>query len=155
MKKKNSAEAELAAFIEKFTPEIAMQVHAVLDMMRSRLPGALELVYDNYNALAIGFSPSEKAGEGIFSIAVYPRWLSLFFLQARGLIDPEKRLKGNGKVVRHIVLKDPEDLDEPAIRALMDQALRKAVRPLDPKQPHRIVIKSIAAKQRPRRPSTK
>jgi hypothetical protein len=121
--------------------------------MRSRLPGALELVYDNFNALAIGFGPTERVSEVIFSIAVFPRWLSLFFFQGHGLADPEKLLKGGGKLARHVVLKDPEALNTPAIRALMDQALEQAVKPLDPRQPHRIVIKSISAKQRPRRPA--
>ncbi len=148
-----SPEDQLAAFIAKFTPEIAEQVHVVLPAMRARLTGALEMVYDNYNALAIGFGPTEKASEAIFSIAVFPRWLSLFFLQGAGLSDPEKLLKGSGNVARHIVLKDPNDLKKPAIRALMKQALKQAVKPLDPDQPHRIVIKSISAKQRPRRPA--
>ena len=148
-------EDQLAAFIARFTPEIAEQVHAILETMRSRLPGAIELVYDNYNALAIGFGPNERASEVIFSIAVFPRWVSLFFFQALALPDPEKLLKGSGKICRHIVLKQPEDLNRLAIKALMDHALKKAVKPLDPKQSHRIVIKSISAKQRPRRPATK
>jgi hypothetical protein len=148
------AEEQLAAFVAKYTPEIGEQVCAILQTMRSRLTGAIELVYDNYNALAIGFGPTERVSEVIFSIAVYPRWVSLFFFQAHGLADPEKLLKGSGKMARHIVLTDPEALNSPSIRALMDQALKKAVKPLDPTQPHRIVIKSISAKQRPRRPAT-
>ncbi len=148
-----SPENQLAAFITKYAPEIAEQVHAVLQIMRSRLPGALELVYDNYNALAIGFGPTERVSEVIFSVAVYPRWVSLFFFQGYGLLDPEKRLKGSGKMARHIVLEDPEALNSPAIRSLMEQALKQAIKPLDPTQSHRIVIKSISAKQRPRRPA--
>ena len=117
-------EDQLAGFIAKFTPEIAEQVHAVLPMMRTRLPGALELVYDNYNALAIGFGPTERSSEAIFSIAVFPRWLSLFFLQGVGLPDPDKLLKGSGNLVRHIVLKDPKDLNSLAIKALHEAGAR-------------------------------
>src|ERR1700744_4716850 len=84
------AEAQLAGFIAKFTPEIAALTETVLARMRRLHPHALELVSDNYNALAVGFSPTEKAGDGIFSIAVYPRWISLFFLQAKGLPDPDR-----------------------------------------------------------------
>ena len=50
--------------------------------MRARLPGATELVYDTYNALAIGFGPSEKASDAIFSIVLYPRYVTLFFCRA-------------------------------------------------------------------------
>jgi hypothetical protein len=147
------AEEQLAAFIAKFTPEIADQVHEVLAKMRKRLPGAIELVYDNYNALAIGFGATERASEVIFSIAVFPRWVSLFFFDGAVLPDPKKILKGSGKKARHIVLKGPETLDEPPVSALMREALKRAARPLDPKQPSRIVIKSVSAKQRARRPS--
>lgn len=62
--------------IGKFTPDIAGQTGTALAKMRARLPGAIERVYDNYNALAIGFGPSEKASEAIFPIAVFPRWIS-------------------------------------------------------------------------------
>ena len=82
------AEAQLAAFLAKFTPEIETFAKAVRARMRSRLPGANELVYDNYNALAIGYAPSERASEAIFSIALFPRWVSLFFLQAKGCAIP-------------------------------------------------------------------
>jgi hypothetical protein len=153
--KPDSPEEQLAAFIARFTPEIADQVCGAIAKMRARLPGSIELVYDNYNALAIGFGPTERTSEAIFSIAVFPRWLSLFFLQGAGLPDPGGRLKGSGKVARHIVLKTPADLDLEPVQALIEAALERAVKPLDSSQPHRIVIKSISAKQRPRRPGSK
>jgi hypothetical protein len=147
------AEEQLAVFIARFTPEIAAEAHEILAKMRSLLPGAIELVYDNYNALAIGWGPSERASEAICSIALFPRWVSLFFLQGAHLPDPQKLLKGKGNQARHIVLKGAESLDDPSIRALLKSALKRAAKPLDPKQPYRLVIKSISAKQRPRRPS--
>jgi hypothetical protein len=147
-----TAKAQLDGFIAKFTPEIAAQVHEILPKMRERLPGSLELVYDNYNALAIGFGPTESSRDCIFSIAVFPRWASLFFFPGVGLPDPHKRLQGNGNQTRHIVLTTPDTLDEPAVKALMKEALKRASTPLDPKQKRRMVIKSISPKQRPRRP---
>ena len=148
-----SAEEQLDGFIAKFTPEIAAMTHAVLKKMRKRLPTAVELVYDNYNALAIGFAPGEKTSEAIFSIAVYPRWVSLFLLQAKGVPDPEKLLRGSGSVAKHIVLKSPTDLDLPAVRDLMAAALERAKAPLAEKGKGRVVVKSVSAKQRPRRPA--
>lgn len=148
---------QLASFIQKFTPEIATLATTVLAKMRTLYPTALELVYDNYNALAIGFGPTERASEAIFSIALFPRWISLFFLQAQkaptALPDPEKRLQGSGNVVKHIRLASAETLDEPAIRALMQEAAARAVVPFDPRNKHRLIIKSVSARQRPRRPA--
>ena len=148
-----SPEAQLKGFLAKFTPEIEKSASAILRKMRVRVPGATELVYDNYNALAIGFGPTERSSEAVFSIAVFPRWVSLFFFGGPSLPDPQKLLKGSGNVVRHIVLEGAADLDKPAIRALMKEALRRADPPVDPKAKRRLIIKSISAKQRPRRPA--
>ena len=146
-------EEQLASFIAKYTPEIGAMARAALARMRSRLPGAIELVYDNYNALAIGFSPTERASDVVFSITLYPRWVSLFFFRGADLPDPQKLLKGSGKQVRHIVLDSAADLDKPAVKALMDRALERSANPLDGANRGRIIIKSISARQRPRRPA--
>ena len=143
---------QLASFLAKFEPRVAASARAALSQLRKKLPGAVEIVYDNYNALAIGFGPSEKASEAIFSIAVYPRWVSLFFLQGAKLPDPDNVLQGSGSKVRHIVLKNPKIMEQAAVRKLMALALKSAKRPLDAKQRRRLIIKSISAKQRPRRP---
>lgn len=148
-----SSERQLDSFLAKYTPEIQLQAEAILAKMRARLPHALQLVYDNYNALAIGFGPTERASDAIFSIALYPRWVSLFFLQSKGLPDPAGLLQGNGSVVRYIVLDGPEHLDSPEVQQLVEQALTRARVPLDPMTKHRIIIKSISANQRPRRPA--
>jgi hypothetical protein len=148
-----SPEEQLAGFIARYTPEIGALAHAALAKMRARLPGAIEMVYDNYNALAIGFGPTERTSDVIFSIALYPRWVSLFFFHGVGLPDPQNLLKGSGKTVRHIVLENAADLDKPAVKALMKHALERADNPLVKANRSRIIIKSISAKQRPRRPA--
>src|SRR5664279_5247747 len=125
-KKAASSEGQLDTFLDKYTPAIAKLARECLRKMRARLPGAVQLVYDNYNALAIGFGPSERASEAIFSIALYPRWVTLFFLQGAALPDPRRLLKGSGKVVRHIVLASAADLDQPAVHGLMATALKRA-----------------------------
>src|SRR5688500_7259592 len=83
---------QLDGFIAKYSPAVAKTAKAALEKMRMRLPGAIELVYDNYNALAIGFAPTEKTSDAVFSIALWPSWVSLFFLQAEGLSDPKNLL---------------------------------------------------------------
>jgi hypothetical protein len=141
-------EKQLASFLARYTPEIRSIATAALKKMRERLPGAIELVYDNYNALVIGFGPTDRASNAVFSIVLYPRWVTLFFLKGAKLRDPRKLLKGSGKFVRHIVLKSADDLDAPAVRALMTQALNGMTF-----EKRRLVIKSISKKQRPRKPS--
>ncbi|HEY6446066.1 MAG TPA: DUF1801 domain-containing protein [Acidobacteriaceae bacterium] len=146
-------EVQLASFLAKYTPEVAAQAEAILKGMRKRYPYATQLVYENYNALAIGFGPSDRASEAIFSVALFPRWVNLFFLQGKGLPDPHGLLEGNGNQARHIRVRSPAMLDEPEIRALMEEAVARGRAPFDPKSKGKLVIKSVSAKQRPRRPA--
>ena len=141
-----------AAFLSKYDPAIAKVATAAIARLRKYVPGAVELVYDNYNALVMGFGPTEHASEAIVSIALYPRWVTLFFLQGARLADPGRLLKGAGSRVRHIVLSDVAVLDEPAVRTLIRQAIAEAPRPIDAKARRRMVVRAISAKQRPRRP---
>jgi hypothetical protein len=146
-----SAETQLNTFLVKYDVAIAALASALLAKMRERLPGAVELVYDNYNALVIGFGPSERPSEAVFSIALYPRWINLYFLAGAVLPDPERLLLGSGKTVRHIVIESTADLDKSAIRALMADALKLAVKPFDASAPRRMVIRAASNKQRARR----
>jgi hypothetical protein len=154
MPQPENPEEQLASFMAKYTPEIASLAKAIRARMRILYPTALELVYDNYNALAIGYGPTEKASEGIFSIALFPRWVSLFFLQGAGLPDPDKILRGSGNVAKHVVLPSASELGAPAIQALMREAEESAKVAFDPNAIHRLIIKSISQKQKPRRPAT-
>ena len=154
MKKKSPA-AQLDAFFAKYTPAIAEQGKAALAKMRKRLPGAVEMVYDNYNALVIGFGPTEKPSQALFSIVLFPRWVTLCFIQGAKLHDPHRRLKGGGKQVRTLRLDSPDTLDESAVQGLIAAALEQSPEPIDATQPARLIIKSISANQRPRRPGKK
>ena len=153
MKRTESPEEQLERFLAKYTPEIAALGRAALVKMRKQLPGAIELVYDNYNALVVGFCLSERASEALFSIALYPRWINLFFLQGKDLRDPHKLLKGSGNQVRSIQLEGAGTLDDPAVVELIEQALERAGATIDPKRARRMEIRAIAPKQRPRRPA--
>src|SRR5580693_928187 len=108
--------------------------------MRKRLPGAVEMVYDNYNALVIGFGPSERASEAILSIAVYPRWINLFFLHGKSLRDPEKLLKGSGNQVRSLVLESAGTLDDPRVQDLIEEAVERAPVPFDSAKKRKLMI---------------
>ena len=143
-------EQQLATFLAKYTPETQKAAKAARKKMRALFPKAVELVYDNYNALVIGYGPTERASDALCSIAVYPKWVTLFFLRGAAMRDPDGLLVGNGKIVRQIRLGDASDLDRPEIKKLIGQAIGMADVPFIAR---RLVIKSVSAKQRPRRPA--
>jgi hypothetical protein len=146
---------QLESYIKKFSLEIATAARRALVKMRKRLPGAIEFVYDNYNALVIGFGPTMRPSEAIFSIVVSHRRVTLCFLQGAILDDPHSLLQGSGNVVRHLRLTTPETLDEPEVLQLMQEALRRAKVPLDTSQRRQMVIRPVSVKPRPRRPPAK
>jgi hypothetical protein len=82
--------------------------------VRKLLPGAFEFVHDNYNALALAYGPSERTSEVVLSIALYPRWVSLFFARGATLPDPSGVLRGSGNRMRHVVPERIEILDSKA-----------------------------------------
>ncbi len=76
---------QLDSFLAKYNPEISSLARSALAKMRKRLPGSLEMVYDNYNALVIGFVPNERPSDAIFSIVLPSMSPSAFF---RALASP-------------------------------------------------------------------
>jgi hypothetical protein len=148
-----SPRAQLAAFMKKYSPAMAKEGRAALTRMRRLVPGAVQMVYDNYNGLVIGFGATDRASEAVVSILMLPDHVTLCFVNdAPSLPDPERLLQGSGNVVRHIRLASASDLDTPPIRALIREAVQRSDVPFNPRARATLVIKSISAKQRPRRP---
>lgn len=71
---------QLDGFFAKYPSDVAALGRAAVRKMHRILPGWIAMVYDNYNALVIGFSPTDRPSDAICSIALYLRWVNLFFL---------------------------------------------------------------------------
>lgn len=134
---------ELDKIIAKRPPEMAKLTSEVLAKLRPRFPGATELVYDKKNSLVIGFCPDERASNVINSIAVYSKWINLFFFEGDTLPDPEGLLQGTGSMVRSIRITSARELDAPAVKALMAEARKRADPPLNPKARRQVVIRQV------------
>jgi hypothetical protein len=119
--------------------------------VRKRFPTAVELVYDNYQFLAIGFSATERASDSIVSLAVSPRGVALSFYYGASLPDPAKILLGSGNQNRFVRLSSVTTLASPPVKALIQAAVDQAHTPLPAGGRGYTLIKSISAKQRPRR----
>jgi hypothetical protein len=144
---------ELAGFIDRFEPSIANLVRSARSAIRKRWPTANELVYDNYNFLAIGYSATERTSDVIVSLAVYARGVNLYFMYGRNLPDPEGVLEGAGKQGAFVRLTNIGVLDRPSVKDLLREATEIAKCPLPEVGGGRTIIKSVSAKQRPRRPA--
>jgi hypothetical protein len=146
------ARASIAQFLAKYTPEVAQFAVAARCKLAALFPRGFELVYDNYNALVFGIAPTQRTSDAIVSLAVYPRWVTLFFLKGASLVDPTSLLQGSGSQVRSIRLSSAADLDLPAVRELLAQASQPFASSFADAPALTAVVKSVSAKQRPRKP---
>jgi hypothetical protein len=145
----NDAESRLRDFVAKFSPEHQRLIRAARKVLRHRFAGAFELVYDNYNFFVIGYSPTERPSEAIVSLVGGTTGIAICFLHGAKLPDPERLLTGGGKQTRFLRLESATDLVRPAVETLIATAIARA-KPLQPGA-GRLVIRSVSAKQRPRR----
>jgi hypothetical protein len=146
-----SPEQRLRGFIGKFERDHQTLIRAVRKDLRRRFPAAFELVYDNYNFFVIGYSPTERPSDALFSIAAAANGVSLCFLHGAKLPDPEKVLRGSGNQVRSMRLEAASVLARPEVEALMSAAVRQAKVRFRSAGRGRLIIRSVSAKQRPRR----
>jgi len=150
----STVESQISGFLAKYTPAIEAQLREARTRLRAMFPRGFELVFDNYNALVFGISATGRTPDSFLSVAGYPKWVTLFFLHGADLHDPSGLLEGEGKQIRGVRLKDPADINAAAVQALIAQA----VLPYEPAflaaPALTTVVKSVSAKQRPRRPAS-
>jgi hypothetical protein len=143
--------AQVTSFIAKFDPAVAALIRSSRSAMRKRMPTALELVYDNYNFFVIGYSSTERASDCVVSLACGANGVSLSFYHGASLPDPDGVLLGSGTQNRFVRLESAKTLSTPAVERLIAAALAQATTPMPASGKTRTIVKSISAKQRPRR----
>lgn len=147
----------LDACIDEHDPAIARLARAALRKLRVQIKHAVEMVYDNYNFLVVGFGPSERTSQAVISLVIFSTYVSICFLQGKRLVaaglDPLGLLRGEGNQVRSLRLEGPRTLDQPAVKALIAHAVATGPTPFDPTFKSVLIIKSISARRRPRRPA--
>lgn len=146
---------QIAGFIAKFDPKVAKLIRSLRMALRKRFPTAIELVYDNYNFLVFGFCTTERASNCLVSLAANAHGVTLFFYWGKTLPDPHKILQGGGNQVRWIRLEGAATLARPEVEGLLSAAAAQAKSPLPTAGRGCTIVKSISAKQRPRRVSSK
>jgi len=143
-RKADSPASQLNIFLGRFDPAVRTLVRQARTKLRRRLPTATELVYDNYNALAIGFASSERPRDVIVSLAVYARGVNLYFMYGVALPDPHRLLLGSGNQGRFIRLESAALLDRREIEDLLAAAIAEGETPLPRTGRGRLIVKSVS-----------
>ena len=150
-----STRSQVAAFIARFSPDVASQFRKARAEVRALFPRGFELVYDNYNAFGCGYSTIAKSSGVVISLVAYPKWVTLFFFYGTSLPDPEGILQGSGSRIRSVRLVPPGVLKSRAVRALLKQAIAQYRAEFEAAPRLSTRVKSIVAMQLPRRVGTK
>jgi len=92
-------------------------------------PNTNELIYDNYNALAFGWSPTDRVGHIFCSIAVgrSSKNIHFGFYWGSEISDPKKMLLGQGNQYRYILVKSKESFPKAYIKKLIKEAFANSV----------------------------
>ena len=148
---RRSPEQQLKGFVAKFEPKHQSLIRAARTIMRRKFPTANELVYDNYNFFVIGYSPTERPSDAIVSMAAGANGVGLCFIRGAALPDPKKVLLGSGNQTRFIRLESAGVLARSEVKALVAAAVAQSSVPFRAGSRGSLIIRSVSAKQRPRR----
>lgn len=145
--------ADLLKFLEPFDPEITSLVMWLREFVWNLYPNCNELIYDNYNAVAFGWSPTDKIGHIFCSIAIGRTSGNVHFGFYWGseIADPEKKLIGNGRQYRYILVKNKAEFPMEYIKSLVQDAYENSMRKVkDLKQLKEglTITKSVSEKKR-------
>jgi len=113
---------ELVKFLGPYPKEVQHIVLWLRDFVWDLYPKTNELIYDNYNAVAFGWSVTEKLSHTFCSIAAFPKHAHFGFYWGSQIADPEKRLLGKGSQYRYIVVKEEKDFPKVYIKKLLKEA---------------------------------
>ena len=115
---------ELQKFLSPFPEDIKERALWLREFVWDLYPDTNELIYDNYNAVAFGWSPTDRVGHIFCSIAVGRSSGNVHFGFYWGseIADPEKILLGEGKQYRYILVNEVKEFPTTYIKKLMKEA---------------------------------
>jgi len=114
---------ELKKFIEPYDEEIQKLTLELRNFITDLVPQANELIWDNYNAVAIAYSKSEKLKDAFCHIAVYSQHVNFGFNRGAELTSGNLNLNGKGKLIRHISVKNIKSFPKDEIKSLIWEAV--------------------------------
>jgi hypothetical protein len=144
-------EQQVKTFIAKFDPKNQALIRQVRTALREWFPTGSELVYDNYNFFVLGYGPTERPSDAVVSMACSSNGIGLCFIHGATLPDPKKVLRGAGNQTRFIHLDSAETLTRPEVETLLSVAIERARTPFPTSGKRKLIVRSVSAKQRPRR----
>jgi hypothetical protein len=148
---------DLFEFLKPFSREIIERALWLREFIWDLYPQTNELIYDNYNALAVGWSPTDRVGHTFCSIAVgrTSNNVHFGFYWGSEISDPGKILLGEGNQYRYILVPDTNKFPRAYIKKLVRQAYANSLAKVKDKKQimsGQTIVKSVSVKKREKKP---
>ena len=109
---------EIVAGVSPQARELALQARALIQAV---YPAVVEVPWPKQRVIGYGVGP-KKMSEHFCYLSVSKNHINVGFMYGAELPDPEKLLDGSGKLLRHVRITSPEELEHPALRKLLEVA---------------------------------
>jgi hypothetical protein len=119
---------EAVASSSPLTQELARALRALVSDV---YPDAVEVAWARQKVVGYGIGP-KKMTEHFCYIAPHGEHVNLGFNYGAVLPDPDGLLEGTGKTFRHVKVRSLSDAKRPALRALIEAAIREREAALGP-----------------------
>jgi len=113
----------LKVFLKPYSPDIQKLALELRGFIVETIPEANELIWNNYNAMAIAYSKSKVLKDAFCHIAVYSKHVNFGFNRGVELLNPQVPLEGKGKLIRHIKVTDINSFPKKEITKMIFEAV--------------------------------
>ncbi|HTS30111.1 MAG TPA: DUF1801 domain-containing protein [Bryobacteraceae bacterium] len=115
----------LLSYLATYDPHVSNLALALRQVVLEEAPAAVESYAKGY-AVSIGFSFTGKPlKDGFCHIATYSSYVNLGFNRGALLPDPNRILAGNGKLIRHVTIRNHDDLQRLFVRRYLQAAIEQ------------------------------
>jgi len=121
MKPQGAESPEADILIGQYEPVIQRLIHAARRTLRVAFRGAAETSDPKAHLLAYSYGPGYKGT--VATLILSKTGVKIGIPYGSSLPDPALLLAGEGKVHRHVAIKDPAELKTPELRALLQSTL--------------------------------
>lgn len=112
---------EFTQILATANPEVATLAAQARALLQDVMPEVVEVVWPTQNIAGYGVGP-KKMSEQFCYIALFKNRINLGFYYGADLPDPQHLLEGTGQNLRHVKISQPEQLENPALRTLVEAA---------------------------------
>jgi len=120
----------LLGYLASYDPHVSRLALALREIVLEEAPDAVESIVRGY-AVVIAFSFTGKPlKDGFCHVVTYSSYVNLGFNRGALLPDPNRVLAGTGKLIRHITIRNEQDLNRTLIRRYLQTAIEQASRPM-------------------------